>query len=230
MAQAKKKAMWIALADFLFIAMGTFVFTLDLKNHEDSDSESHFLDGLYLTVITITTVGFGDLAPLSGGARYFACFLMLVGIPVQVTTFSLIGDVIYPEIEEPKRIKKIRGSFTPEKFEQIHDFVEDMRRECLRSHQGQGDERISRFEFLSFMLVQNGAISLKNVKTCMHNFAQIDATNKGFINKSDIGVHACQKRHPVMSETSLTDPRLMDSSGGSVLAEDDVSPPSCEWI
>lgn len=147
MAQAKKKAMWIALADFLFIAMGTFVFTLDLKNHEDSDSESHFLDGLYLTVITITTVGFGDLAPLSEGARYFACFLMLVGIPVQVTTFSLIGDVIYPETEEPIKIRKIRGSFTPEKFEQIHDFVEDMRRECLRSHQGQGDERISRFEF-----------------------------------------------------------------------------------
>ncbi|KAF8122573.1 hypothetical protein EV363DRAFT_1274492 [Boletus edulis] len=39
-----------------------------------------FINGLYFTVVTIETIGFGDIVPKSAGSRVFICFYATVGI------------------------------------------------------------------------------------------------------------------------------------------------------
>lgn len=50
-----------------------------------------WLDALYMTVMTVTTVGFGEVHPLHTSGRVFTIFLMLSGI---FTLFYAMGEVI----------------------------------------------------------------------------------------------------------------------------------------
>ena len=50
--------------------------------------EWRFLDAFYMTLITLTTVGYGEVLPLSDAGRVFNIFLMMAGV---TTIFASIG-------------------------------------------------------------------------------------------------------------------------------------------
>ncbi len=57
------------------------------------------IDALYMTLITISTVGFGEVRPLSPGGRIFTMLLILLGVGVVTTTISnAIGIVLGPRL------------------------------------------------------------------------------------------------------------------------------------
>ena len=45
-------------------------------------------DAFYMTIITLTTVGYGEVHPLSVHGRMFASFLMLVGVATVFISFA----------------------------------------------------------------------------------------------------------------------------------------------
>ena len=45
-----------------------------------------WVDSLYFSVVTVTTVGFGDLAPTTDGSKLFTILYILSGITI-ITTF-----------------------------------------------------------------------------------------------------------------------------------------------
>lgn len=49
-----------------------------------------FFQGIYFSVITLTTVGYGDLAPVTFAGRLFTIFYVLVGIGIIV---ALAGEL-----------------------------------------------------------------------------------------------------------------------------------------
>ncbi len=53
-----------------------------------------FLDGLYLTAITITTVGYGDLVPVSPAGRCFTILLIFSGVGYVMYLFSQITETM----------------------------------------------------------------------------------------------------------------------------------------
>ena len=53
-----------------------------------------FADAFYMTVITISTVGYGEVHPLSSPGRMFASFLIVGGLGTAVYTFTRLGQVI----------------------------------------------------------------------------------------------------------------------------------------
>ncbi len=53
-----------------------------------------FLDGLYLTIITISTVGYGDIAPTTASGRLFTLLLIFSGVGYVMYMFSQITEAM----------------------------------------------------------------------------------------------------------------------------------------
>jgi len=53
-----------------------------------------FLDSLYMTVVTVATVGYGDLVPTSIGGKLFTVVLIFVGVGYVMYMFSNIVEVM----------------------------------------------------------------------------------------------------------------------------------------
>ncbi|GAB4556585.1 MAG: potassium channel protein [Anaerolineae bacterium] len=78
-----------------------------------------FLDALYMTIITLSTVGFGEVRPLSPGGRLFTIALILVGVSGGVYLFSSVAEyIVAGELEGTlrrrrmeKRIQGLRDHF-----------------------------------------------------------------------------------------------------------------------
>jgi voltage-gated potassium channel len=51
-------------------------------------------DAFYMALITLTTVGYGEVHPLSFHGRMFASFLMLVGVATVFVSFAILGDTL----------------------------------------------------------------------------------------------------------------------------------------
>ncbi|WP_218599536.1 TrkA family potassium uptake protein [Polaribacter sp. NJDZ03] len=75
-------------------------------------SNYSFIDALYMTVITVTTVGFGELRPFSPEEKVFTIFLILTSITVfgyAVSAFSeyLVSGKLFEQFKHRKVEKKI---------------------------------------------------------------------------------------------------------------------------
>ncbi len=79
----------------LSIAVGALVIvvlggTLGFVTLEGMDP----LDALYMTVITLSTVGFGEIRPLHPAGRIFVIFLIMFGVALVGFTASVVGQII----------------------------------------------------------------------------------------------------------------------------------------
>jgi voltage-gated potassium channel len=88
-----------------FIVLGTLIFHV-LEGWS-------FLDSLYVTAQTVTTVGFGDLAPVTTAGRIFASLFMVVGVGVVLFALtsavqSIVQSEVLAAVGQRRRVKKIK--------------------------------------------------------------------------------------------------------------------------
>jgi voltage-gated potassium channel len=57
-------------------------------------SEANFLDSLYMTIITMTTVGFGEIHPLNEHEKIFTIFLILLSIVVYAYSVTALSEYL----------------------------------------------------------------------------------------------------------------------------------------
>jgi voltage-gated potassium channel len=77
------------------------------------------LDSLYVTAQTVTTVGFGDLAPQTFRGRLFATFFMMVGVGVVLYSLtSAVQSIVQSELVATfgqrrlsRKMSKLRNHF-----------------------------------------------------------------------------------------------------------------------
>ncbi|MDY0395158.1 potassium channel family protein [Virgibacillus halophilus] len=69
------------LGKLLTVSAGILIAATVLVTHFEPNIDT-YADGLYWAVVTTTTVGYGDLSPVTGVGRIIAIVLMLVGIGI----------------------------------------------------------------------------------------------------------------------------------------------------
>jgi voltage-gated potassium channel Kch len=67
-----------------WIGVGTFGF-----KHLEGWS---WVDAFYFSVVTITTVGFGDLTPSTDLSKVFTAIYILIGVSIGVASLGIIGS------------------------------------------------------------------------------------------------------------------------------------------
>lgn len=92
----------IVIVLLVYIAFGALVNSLLLS--------LNFIDGLYFTVVTIETIGFGDIHPLNTGTRIFTCCYMAfgiinVGVAVAMTRETVLEGL---DLGYRKRVRNLR--------------------------------------------------------------------------------------------------------------------------
>lgn len=101
-----KSKFYIALSLLIFVfAVGVIGFRMI--------SDATWIDATYMTVITVTTVGFGEIIPLDQQARLFTVFLIIISVFVFAYAISVITEYILSRstlrnIIQRKTLKKIR--------------------------------------------------------------------------------------------------------------------------
>lgn len=70
-----------------------------------------WIQSFYFSVVTITTVGYGDLTPSSEMSRLFTAIYILVGVSIGLVTLTLIGATILKKREKSytERARKRKG-------------------------------------------------------------------------------------------------------------------------
>lgn len=72
-------------------------------------SDLNFIDALYMTIITMSTVGFGEVIPLGPEARLFTVFLILMSVAIFGYTVSVFTELIVSgEFIHQLKMKKVQ--------------------------------------------------------------------------------------------------------------------------
>lgn len=98
---------------YLAIALLVFVLLTGVLGFKMISGYS-WVDAVYMTVITITTVGFGEVQPLDDSSKIFTVFLILssvviVGYALSIITEYIISRNNFDELKKKKMQKKIDG-------------------------------------------------------------------------------------------------------------------------
>ena len=76
------------------IVIGSFVIFSVESQHPDSQINT-MLDAVWWTVATVTTVGYGDIVPVTETGKIVAIFYMFFGIGVLALFISVLGTQFY---------------------------------------------------------------------------------------------------------------------------------------
>ena len=83
---------WSNLRGQLFVALSALIGMIAIGTVVYHSLEGwSWVDSFYFSVCSITTVGYGDLAPTTEGTRLFTAFYVLAGVAVAFTALGVLG-------------------------------------------------------------------------------------------------------------------------------------------
>lgn len=80
------------LVSFVIVGFAASYYSMSLRGNSFPSIHTR-LDALYFTVVTLGTVGYGDITPVSQGARALVTFQILVNLSLIATLIRLLGRV-----------------------------------------------------------------------------------------------------------------------------------------
>ncbi|GAX19369.1 potassium channel subfamily K, other eukaryote [Fistulifera solaris] len=146
-----------------------------LVHHLNGHSRWFSLDSIYLGLITASTIGFGDFSPQTKWARLLA----VVYIPLSV---AAAGD-LFSGLANALLVRRQREVF-------VHQLEKDLTIKHLQAMDVDGDGKITREEYVQFMLIEMGLVSAEEFKELAEQFERLDVTKSGYLDNDDLKLMA----------------------------------------
>lgn len=166
-----RKRLWLAICLVLFfLGMGTAGYVF-LERYS-------LIEAFYMTVITISTVGFGEIVPLSESGRIFTVFLILSGVGSIAFAASAFTEIILERAANPnrwiktmeKRINKLNG----------HVVI------CGHGRVGAAAADFLNKEGAEFVIIENSEESAKEISELGYCYILGDGTREDVLGKAGI--------------------------------------------
>mmetsp|Transcript_30673 Transcript_30673/g.55823 ORF Transcript_30673/g.55823 Transcript_30673/m.55823 type:complete len:372 (+) Transcript_30673:192-1307(+) len=129
------------------------------------------VDGIYFTIITGTTVGYGDLVPSTTGGMWWSVFFLPFAVIFVSTNLSEFASILLGKSEDTK----------------LKALLEvDLSLEALLNMDQDGDGEITEFEFMKFMMTTAGMADEDTLDSLHKRFQEMDADGSGSLTREDI--------------------------------------------
>ncbi len=93
--------MFIAILTMIIILASASVLVLEFESQSPEASIITGWDALWYSIVTITTVGYGDYYPVTLWGRITAIFIMITGVGIIGTLASLLSNMLIGRSSEP---------------------------------------------------------------------------------------------------------------------------------
>ena len=92
------------------------------------------IDAVYFCVVTLGTVGYGDITPTTDLAKLFTVIYIIAGLGIIGGFFATLGKLI-----DPQKLLSLRG-VSPELSKQIEDLAKERERLARLIHHAEANE------------------------------------------------------------------------------------------
>lgn len=87
--------MVITLILIYFSAVGIYYF----ENEAQPEHFSSVFESLWWSIVTLTTVGYGDVYPITVGGRIFTFFILLIGLGIVAIPTGIISSALTKSVD-----------------------------------------------------------------------------------------------------------------------------------
>jgi voltage-gated potassium channel len=94
--------LFVTLILIYFSAVGIYYF----ENEAQPEHFSSIFDSLWWSIITLTTVGYGDVYPITVGGRVFTFFMLMIGLGIVAIPTGIISSALTKSVEKKEEEKK----------------------------------------------------------------------------------------------------------------------------
>ena len=123
----------------------------------------NFIDSLYVSMITLLTIGYGDMSPETDYGRFFCLFWLVFGFTYVGRVLSSISET-YIQYKTQKMRKKLLTS--------------TVSKTMILNMDENGDGKLDRIEFLTNMVYILGMCEKKEVEEIMKKYDEYEASQK----------------------------------------------------
>ena len=146
----RKNSVWYAVGMLLAVVISGAAIFHAIEGHT-------YLDCIYWAVVTTTTVGYGDIYPVTDPGRLFTCAYGLCSIGLVTYSLSLIAkNTLYQSLEDESAV---------ESFQLTAQTLIDI---------GGKKGYASEFDFLVAMLLASGKVDSEDVEEIRRKFMRLD--------------------------------------------------------
>ena len=88
--------LFITLILIYFSSVGIYYF----ENEAQPDHFSSIFDSLWWAIVTLTTVGYGDVYPITVGGKVFTFFILLIGLGIVAIPTGIISSALTKSVDK----------------------------------------------------------------------------------------------------------------------------------